>query len=53
MIFSQEKMGQILKIKNGKILVQCFESNIWLYDITDSLGNITSTNLFEVGNHFD
>jgi len=53
LIFSQEKMGQILKIKNGKILVQCFESNIWLYDITDSLGNITSTNLFEVGNHFD
>lgn len=53
LIISRKNVGEILKIKNGKILVQCFESTIWLYDITDSLENITSTNLFEVGNHFD
>jgi hypothetical protein len=46
-------MGEILKIKNDRILVQCFESTIWLYDITDLSETISSANLFEVGNHFD
>tara|TARA_B100000795_G_scaffold107137_1_gene79130 strand:- start:938 stop:1870 length:933 start_codon:yes stop_codon:yes gene_type:complete len=50
---SKKQMGEILKIKNDRILVQCFESTLWLYDITDLSETITSVNLFEVGNHFD
>jgi methionyl-tRNA formyltransferase len=52
-ICSKKQMGEILKIKNDRILVQCFESTIWLYDITDLSETISSANLFEVGNHFD
>jgi methionyl-tRNA formyltransferase len=52
-ICSEKHMGEILKIKNDRILVQCFESTIWLYDITDLSETISSANLFEVGNHFD
>jgi methionyl-tRNA formyltransferase len=52
-ISSEKQMGEILKIKNDRVLVQCFESTVWLYDITDLSETITSANLFEVGNHFD
>ena len=50
---SKKQMGEILEIKNDRLLVQCFESAVWLYDITDLLETISSANLFEVGNHFD
>ena len=52
-IVSKKEMGEILRIKNDRILVQCFESTVWLCDITDLSETITSTNLFEVGSHFD
>ena len=52
-IGSKKEMGEILRIKNDRILVQCFESTVWLCDITDLSETITSTNLFEVGSHFD
>ena len=52
-VSSKKQMGEILKITNDRLLVQCFESTVWLYDITDLTEGITSANLFEVGNHFD
>jgi len=52
-ISSKEQIGELLEIKNDRILVQCFESTLWIYDITDSSGNTTSSNIFEIGEQFD
>ncbi len=46
------KMGEIIKIANNRLLVQCKNSSIWLYDITDSLENSISINIFKVGKQF-
>ena len=52
-ISSKEQIGELLEIKNDRILVQCFESILWIYDITDFSGNTTSSNIFEIGEQFD
>ena len=52
-IGSQKQIGELLEIKNDRILVQCCESTLWLYDITDSSGETTSSIIFEIGEQFD
>ncbi len=52
-ISSKKQLGEVLEVKNNKILVQCFESTLWMYDITDISGDITSSNIFEIGEQFD
>lgn len=52
-ISSKKLIGEILKIENDRVLVQCLESTVWLYDITNFSEAITSSNLFEVESHFD
>ena len=45
--------GEILDVYNNQVLVQCYHSTIWVYDITDSEGNTTSTDIFKIGSQFD
>mgnify|MGYP006162305099 CR=1 FL=1 len=44
--------GEILKIENNRLLVQCKKYSIWLYDISDSNENSISVNIFKVGKQF-
>jgi len=52
-ISSEKQMGEILEIKDDKLLVQCFESTLWIYDITNFKGDTTSSHIFEIGEQFD
>ena len=52
-ISSEKQMGEILEIKDDKLLVQCFESALWIYDITNFKGDTTSFHIFEIGEQFD
>lgn len=44
--------GEILKMKDNQILVKCLDSAIWLFDLSDSQGKPTSTNIFKIGTQF-
>jgi methionyl-tRNA formyltransferase len=52
-IDNKSKIGEVLEIKKDRILVQCFESTVWLYDITDSSGETISAEKFEIAQQFD
>jgi len=52
-ISSEKQLGEILEIKDDKLLVQCFESALWIYDITNFKGDTTSSHIFEIGEQFD
>ena len=52
-ISSEKQMGEVVEIKNNKLLVQCFESTLLIYDITNSTGDTTSSHIFEIGEQFD
>ena len=52
-ISNKSKTGEVLEIKKDRILVQCFESTVWLYDITDSSGETISAEKFEIAQQFD
>lgn len=52
-ISNKSKIGEVLEIKKDRILVQCFESTVWLYDITDSSGETISAEKFEIAQQFD
>jgi len=52
-ISSKKQTGELLEIKNDRLLVQCFESTLWLCDITDSLGETISAEKFEIAQQFD
>ena len=52
-ISSKKQAGELLEIKNDRLLVQCFESTLWLCDITDSLGETISAEKFEIAQQFD
>lgn len=48
-LITDNSMGEILEIKNNQLLVQCVESEIWLYGLTDSEGNNINITEFRVG----
>jgi len=52
-ISSKKQIGELLEIKNDRLLVQCFESTLWLCDITDSLGETIFAEKFEIAQQFD
>ena len=52
-ISNKSKIGEVLEIKKDRILVQCFESTVWLYDITNSSGETISAEKFEIAQQFD
>jgi len=52
-ISNKSKTGEVLEIKKDRILVQCFESTLWLCDITDSSGETISAEKFEIAQQFD
>ena len=52
-ISNKSKTGEVLEIKKDRILVQCFESTLWLCDITDSSGETISAEKFEIAQKFD
>ena len=52
-ISKSRNLGEILDIKRDGILVQCYQSTLWLFDITNSSEKIISIKKFEIGQQFD
>lgn len=45
-------VGQVLKKENNKLLVQCIDRPIWVYDFSSDSGEVILTNNFPLGSSF-